>query len=149
MPVPRFSSEKHGPYYEFTNFSPHEVVYEGRRYPTSECLFQAFKVCCTTMSFVGMLADATVGCGQFLDGHPQIAERIRTCGPKPASAFDEAHRHRTVMRSDWPQVHVSKVCPVPVTSYTLFYSTRSTHTSDALHSPLLDGNGTEIQVYTT
>ena len=114
MPVPRFSSEKHGPYYEFTNFSPHEVVYEGRRYPTSEHLFQAFKVRCTIMSFVGMLADATVGCGQFLDGHPQIAERIRTCGPKPISAFDEAHRHKTAVRSDWSQVHVSKVCPFPL-----------------------------------
>ncbi|KAF8546463.1 DUF1768-domain-containing protein [Imleria badia] len=80
--------DKHKPYYEFTNFSPHEVVYEGRRYPTSEHLFQAFK---------------------FLDGHPQIAERIRTCGPKPVSAFDEAHRHKTAVRSDWSQVHVSKM----------------------------------------
>lgn len=37
--------DKHKPYYEFTNFSPHEVVYEGKPYPTSEHLFQAFKVC--------------------------------------------------------------------------------------------------------
>ncbi|KAN0101286.1 hypothetical protein V8E55_001270 [Tylopilus felleus] len=80
--------DKHKPYYEFTNFSAHEVVYEGRRYPTSEHLFQAFK---------------------FLDGHPQIAERIRTCGPKPMIAFDEAHRHKTAVRSDWSKVHVSKM----------------------------------------
>ncbi|KAG6369588.1 DUF1768-domain-containing protein [Boletus reticuloceps] len=80
--------DKHKPYYEFTNFSPHEVVYEGRCYPTSEHLFQAFK---------------------FLDGHPQIAERIRTCGPKPIRAFDEAHRHKTAVRSDWSQVHISKM----------------------------------------
>ncbi|KAG8220626.1 DUF1768-domain-containing protein [Butyriboletus roseoflavus] len=80
--------DKHKPYYEFTNFSPHEVVYDGKRYPTSEHLFQAFK---------------------FLDGHPQIAERIRTSGPKPMVAFDEAHRHKTAVRSDWSHVHVAKM----------------------------------------
>ena len=36
--------KKHEPYYEFTNFSPHPVVYQGKRYPTSEHLFQALKV---------------------------------------------------------------------------------------------------------
>jgi len=35
---------KHQPYYGFTNFSPHPVVYRGKRYPTSEHLFQSFKV---------------------------------------------------------------------------------------------------------
>jgi len=32
------------PYYEFTNFAPYGVTYKGKRYPTSEHLFQAFKV---------------------------------------------------------------------------------------------------------
>lgn len=32
------------PHYGFTNFSPHPVVYKGKRYPTSEHLFQSFKV---------------------------------------------------------------------------------------------------------
>jgi hypothetical protein len=32
------------PYYEFTNFAPYKVTYEGKSYPTSEHLFQAFKV---------------------------------------------------------------------------------------------------------
>ena len=32
------------PYYGFTNFSPHPVDYRGKRYPTSEHLFQSFKV---------------------------------------------------------------------------------------------------------
>lgn len=32
------------PYYGFTNFSPHEVKYKGKVYPTSEHLFQSFKV---------------------------------------------------------------------------------------------------------
>ena len=35
---------KHEPYYGFTNFSPHPVVYRGKRYPTSEHLFQSLKV---------------------------------------------------------------------------------------------------------
>lgn len=36
---------KNNPYYGFTNFSPHPVYYKGKRYPTSEHLFQSFKVC--------------------------------------------------------------------------------------------------------
>jgi hypothetical protein len=35
---------KHDPHYGFTNFSPHPVMYKGKRYPTSEHLFQSFKV---------------------------------------------------------------------------------------------------------
>ncbi len=36
--------DKDKPYYFFTNFSAHPVVYNGERYPTSEHLFQSFKV---------------------------------------------------------------------------------------------------------
>jgi hypothetical protein len=36
---------KHDPHYGFTNFSPHPVQYLGKRFPTSEHLFQSFKVC--------------------------------------------------------------------------------------------------------
>ena len=35
---------KNDPYYGFTNFSPHPVIYKGKKYPTSEHLFQSFKV---------------------------------------------------------------------------------------------------------
>lgn len=35
---------KHDPHYGFTNFSPHAVKYNGKVYPTSEHLFQSFKV---------------------------------------------------------------------------------------------------------
>jgi hypothetical protein len=35
---------KHNPHYGFTNFSSHPVIYNGKRYPTSEHLFQSFKV---------------------------------------------------------------------------------------------------------
>ena len=35
---------KNAPYYGFTNFSDHPVIYHGKEYPTSEHLFQSFKV---------------------------------------------------------------------------------------------------------
>ena len=35
---------RHDPHYGFTNFSAHPVVYNGKKYPTSEHLFQSFKV---------------------------------------------------------------------------------------------------------
>lgn len=35
---------RHKPHYGFTNFSPHPVTYKGKTYPTSEHLFQSFKV---------------------------------------------------------------------------------------------------------
>ena len=35
---------KNDPYYGFTNFSPHPVIYKGKEYPTSEHLYQFFKV---------------------------------------------------------------------------------------------------------
>lgn len=35
---------KHDPHYGFTNFSDHPVIYKGKKYPTSEHLFQSFKV---------------------------------------------------------------------------------------------------------
>ena len=37
-------SHKNDPYYFFTNFSPHPVIYKGKEYPTSEHLYQFFKV---------------------------------------------------------------------------------------------------------
>jgi len=35
---------KEQPFYEFTNFAPYDVIYKGKRYPTSEHLFQGLKV---------------------------------------------------------------------------------------------------------
>ena len=46
---------KHEPHYGFTNFSPHEVVYKGKVYPTSEHLFQSFKVGTTPLSRTPLL----------------------------------------------------------------------------------------------
>ena len=42
---------KHEPHYGFTNFSPHPVMYRGKRYPTSEHLFQSFKVGGRTLQY--------------------------------------------------------------------------------------------------
>jgi hypothetical protein len=36
--------DKDDPYFEFTNFARYPVVWQGKRYPTSEHLFQAMKV---------------------------------------------------------------------------------------------------------
>jgi len=46
---------KHNPHYGFTNFSSHPVVYNGKRYPTSEHLFQSFKVLHTFFFLNGLL----------------------------------------------------------------------------------------------
>ncbi|KAH7913782.1 DUF1768-domain-containing protein [Hygrophoropsis aurantiaca] len=80
--------ERGQPFYEFTNFSPHDIVYDQKRYPTSEHLFQSFK---------------------FLDANPEIAELIRNSGENPRSAFDQAHQYQSWVRSDWRQVNVEKM----------------------------------------
>lgn len=73
------------PYYEFTNFSPHEVVFEGRTYPTAEHLFQAHK---------------------FLPTYPQLAERIREL-PSSRAALQEATRLSEYRRKDWFDVNIT------------------------------------------
>lgn len=75
----------HDPYYGFTNFSPDPVDYRGKRYPTSEHLFQSLK---------------------FLDHRPELAEHIRTCSPRPRVVFDETHRFNPEVRSDWLRVRI-------------------------------------------
>ncbi|KAG8990906.1 hypothetical protein FRB93_002978 [Tulasnella sp. JGI-2019a] len=80
-----FFYERTDPHYGFTNFSPHEVEYDGKVYPTSEHLFQALK---------------------FLKNRPLIAERIRTVGPQPRMALNEAHRYASDVRKDWFDVNI-------------------------------------------
>jgi diaminohydroxyphosphoribosylaminopyrimidine deaminase/5-amino-6-(5-phosphoribosylamino)uracil reductase len=76
---------KHHPYYGFTNFSPHPVIYKGKKYPTSEHLFQSFK---------------------FQAHRPNLAEHIRTCSERPSVAFSEARRFQPEVRSDWKKVNI-------------------------------------------
>jgi len=81
-----FFYDKDKPFYGFTNFSPHSVMYEGKRYPTSEHLFQAFK---------------------FMEHRPHLAEHIRTVSDKPSMALSEARRFQPEVRTDWKQTNIS------------------------------------------
>ncbi|KAJ7614078.1 hypothetical protein FB45DRAFT_874235 [Roridomyces roridus] len=76
---------KSDPHYGFTNFSAHPVIYDNKRYPTSEHLFQSFK---------------------FQPHRPQLAEHIRTCSERPSVAFAEARRFQPEVRSDWKDVNI-------------------------------------------
>ncbi|KAF7357336.1 DUF1768 domain-containing protein [Mycena sanguinolenta] len=76
---------KTDPHYGFTNFSPHPVYYNNKRYPTSEHLFQSFK---------------------FQLHRPRLAEHIRTCSERPSVAFSEARRFQSEVRSDWKIVNI-------------------------------------------
>ncbi|KAJ7157175.1 hypothetical protein C8R46DRAFT_909522, partial [Mycena filopes] len=78
----------HNPHYGFTNFSPHPVQYKGKRYPTSEHLFQAFK---------------------FMGTRPDIAEKIRKISESPRDAFKEARKQQlqVYVRSDWKDVKIA------------------------------------------
>ncbi|GJE95755.1 NADAR family protein [Phanerochaete sordida] len=83
MEEPIYFYDRDQPYYEFTNFSPHEVWYDGKLYPTSEHLFQAQK---------------------FMQTAPDIAEHIRI-QPSSKLALAEAQRLREHQRSDWFRVN--------------------------------------------
>ncbi|KAJ7919322.1 hypothetical protein B0H13DRAFT_250359 [Mycena leptocephala] len=76
----------HDPHYGFTNFSAHPVQYKGKRYPTSEHLFQAFK---------------------FMENRPDIAEKIRKVSDFPRDAFKEARHQRDHVRTDWKDVNIA------------------------------------------
>lgn len=76
---------KADPHYGFTNFSEHAVIYKGKRYPTSEHLFQSFK---------------------FHGHRPGLAEHIRTCSERPSVAFSEARRFQPEVRPDWIHVNI-------------------------------------------
>ncbi|KAJ3902766.1 hypothetical protein F5879DRAFT_804812 [Lentinula edodes] len=76
------------PHFGFTNFSRHGVVFEGKRYPTGEHLFQAFK---------------------FIDYRPLIADHIRTFSDLPRIARTEAHKLQAEQRVDWKEVEIEKM----------------------------------------
>ncbi|KAK7031154.1 hypothetical protein VNI00_013569 [Paramarasmius palmivorus] len=82
---------KHDPHYGFTNFSAHPVFYKGKRYPTSEHLFQSFK----------------------FEHKPALVERIRTVSERPSDAFSEARRLQHEVRPDWRSVNIEKVSKQP------------------------------------
>ncbi|KAG1743472.1 hypothetical protein EDB19DRAFT_1633326, partial [Suillus lakei] len=83
-----FFYDKHKPFYEFTNFSYHEIKYEGKVYPTSEHLFQSFK---------------------FIGDNKHLAEQIRLCGSNPMAAFNEARHLKKYVRADWLDKNVKEM----------------------------------------
>lgn len=108
-PAPPASSrilfyDKDRPYYGFTNFSAHPVVYEGRTYPTSEHLFQSFKV--RNKHARPRIAYTSP---QFHGHRPGLAMHIQTCGPSARTAFQEARNFQPEARKDWFRVNLAKV----------------------------------------
>jgi hypothetical protein len=97
---------KKDPYYGFTNFSPHPVIYKGKKYPTSEHLFQSFKVRGVSISLLLLI----YGPHQFQAHRPSLAEHIRTCSERPSVAFSEARRFQPEVRTDWKKVNIEMVC---------------------------------------
>ena len=72
-------------YYCLDNFSAFGFVYEGRKYPTVEHAYQAYK---------------------FYETSPAVAEEIFGC----LSAYDAqriAHEHEAEMRPDWHEIKVA------------------------------------------
>ncbi|KAF9556033.1 hypothetical protein CPC08DRAFT_642018 [Agrocybe pediades] len=109
---------KHDPHYGFTNFSAHPVIYNGKRYPTSEHLFQSFK---------------------FQQHRPNLAEHIRTCSERPSVAFSEARRFQPEVRPDWKQVNIEKM------DETLFH--KFTQHADLQAELLATGDAELVEVY--
>ncbi|KAJ7123141.1 hypothetical protein C8R44DRAFT_705010 [Mycena epipterygia] len=75
-------------YRGFTNLSAHPVKYNGKEYPSSEHLYQAFK---------------------YMDNRPDIAERVRTVSKNPTKAFIESMKHTANQHPDWDRMCISKM----------------------------------------
>ncbi|KAJ7349819.1 DUF1768-domain-containing protein, partial [Mycena albidolilacea] len=75
-------------YRGFTNHSSHPVTYNGKRYPTSEHLYQAFK---------------------FMDNRPDIAEVIRTVSESPKGAYKYSMAHKAQNHPDWDRMCIAKM----------------------------------------
>jgi len=64
------------------------VQYNGKKYPTSEHLFQAFK---------------------FMDYRPDIAEKIRTISKSPRDALALGWAHNANQHPDWLKINIAKM----------------------------------------
>ncbi|GJE95744.1 NADAR family protein [Phanerochaete sordida] len=73
------------PYFEFTNAASYPITFRGQIYPTAEHLYNARK---------------------FLDGAPNLAERIRNAR-SPRTAIDESIRLQKFQRADWSSIKIS------------------------------------------
>jgi len=86
IPSTVFFYHRKDPHYCFTNFSPHKVEYEGKIYPTSEHLFQAFK---------------------FFKTRPDLAEHVRTVSSQPSQALSAARQFASEIRPDWLRFNIT------------------------------------------
>jgi hypothetical protein len=106
---------KHEPYYGFTNFSPHPVTYEEKVYPTSEHLFQAFKVSPgggkSLLRGFFFFAHSWIYLLLQFTHKPNLMEHIRTCDPRPSVAFAEARRFAHEVHPNWKNDNIKKVSP--------------------------------------
>ncbi|KAG8796738.1 hypothetical protein FRC17_007957, partial [Serendipita sp. 399] len=123
-PIRILFHQKTSSYNEFTNFANYEIVYEGRVYPTSEHLFQAFKV---SNLFADDHHNDVLGLSfsiiatpfqnshlwpitnQFMKARPDIAEYIRTSSSRPSQAASLGRAYQAFLRSDWSQIQVAKM----------------------------------------
>ncbi|TCD61864.1 hypothetical protein EIP91_007813 [Steccherinum ochraceum] len=79
-PVEFSSRDPNRAYFEFSNFSPHPVIYDGKTYPTGEHLHQSMK---------------------FQPHRPDLAARVRKSGSDPYNAIMQAHKYPDECRKDW------------------------------------------------
>ncbi|KAK7007651.1 DUF1768-domain-containing protein [Favolaschia claudopus] len=90
--VPRqsvsFHAKRKDKYHCFTNFSPHRILYDGKEYPTSEHLYQAFK---------------------YMDYRPDIAEAIRTVSKSRDMAFKYSMARIEHQDPNWERLCIAKM----------------------------------------
>ncbi|KAJ7615344.1 DUF1768-domain-containing protein [Roridomyces roridus] len=90
QPRPRisFSGASNDTYYAFKNRAPYPVKYNGKIYPTSEHLFQAFK---------------------YMGHRTDLAERIRTVSTSSTTAFDLSMTLLEHQNPDWDILKIPKM----------------------------------------
>jgi hypothetical protein len=123
---------KHDPYYGFTNFSSHPVVYNNRTYPTSEHLFQSFKV--------GVL--------------PPRGRLLLTCFAVPGPSSQSGRAHSDMLRPS--QCRLFRSSSFPAGSSQRLDSSQYSEGADSfrwflftpINSPVTDGGDLILQVHT-
>ncbi|KAJ7140418.1 hypothetical protein C8R46DRAFT_921430 [Mycena filopes] len=75
-------------YDNFMNSSPHPIIYNARKYPTAEHLFQALK---------------------YVEHRPDIAERIRTISKSGNKAYHYSMTQLKHQHPDWDRMRTAKM----------------------------------------
>ncbi|KAJ7131873.1 hypothetical protein C8R43DRAFT_655785 [Mycena crocata] len=88
QPIVVIHPRQKDPYFGFTNCSPYPVKYNGKEYPTSDHLFQAFK---------------------YMDHRPDIAEKIRTTSKSSKEAIRISTAYAAYQSPDWDRMCSAKM----------------------------------------